>query len=95
MEPGETADLEFVEIVGPVRKDFDHDGKPETIQFEYKVQDLNDLNAGVKTWDLSKTWSEDLDSQLSPENRAIRASRRGSGKQTKYHFSVLNIQRNK
>lgn len=95
LESGETVDLEFVEIVGPVGKDFDHDSKLDTIQYEYRVQDLNDLSAGVKTWDLSKTWSEALDFQLSQGNRAIRASRKGSGMQTKYYFTALNVQRSK
>jgi hypothetical protein len=95
LEAGETADVEVIEIVGPVGKDFDHDDKPDTIQYEYKVQDLNDLNGGIRIWDLSKSWSEALDFQLSQGNRAIRASRKGSGMQTKYYFSAINVQRSK
>lgn len=48
LDPGETLDLEIVEILGPVGKDFDRDGKLDTIRYEYKIQDLNDLNAGIK-----------------------------------------------
>ena len=93
LEPGETADLEIVEIKGPVEKDFDGDKKPDTIRYEYKIQDLNDLDSGVKTWGLSKTWSEALDFILSQGSRAVRASRKGSGMQTKYYFHAINVQK--
>lgn len=95
LEPGETADLEIIEIKGPVEKDFDGDKKPDTIRYEYKIQDLNNLDSGVKIWGLSKTWSEALDFILSQGNKAVRVSRKGSGMQTKYYFSVINVQRSK
>lgn len=95
MEHGETADVEVVEIKGPVGKDFDKDGKPDKIQYEYRVRDLNVLNAGIKTWDLAKTWSEALDFVLTQGSRAVRASRKGSGIQTKYYFTAINVQTSK
>ena len=95
MEAGETVDLEILEIVGPVGKDFDRDGKLDAIQYEYRIQDLNDLNAGIKIWNLSKTWSAALDFVLSQGNRTVRASRNSSGIKTKYYFSAINIQRTK
>ena len=91
LESGETVDFEVIEIVGPVEKDFDGDKKTDAIQYQYKIRDLNDLDGEVKIWDLSKSWSEALDFQLSQGHRMIRASRKGSGMQTKYYFSALNV----
>ncbi|HJT49793.1 MAG TPA: hypothetical protein VJ729_16555 [Nitrososphaeraceae archaeon] len=87
MQPGEKATLEFLPDFGPVFKDFDGDGKAETLRYEYKVVDVNHPEEGVKPWDVSKSWSETIDYLLSQGHRILKVERVGSGMKTRYYFS--------
>jgi hypothetical protein len=89
MQPGEKTVLEFLPEFGPVMKDFDGDGIAETLRYEYKVIDLNHKEDGPKPWDLSKTWSEEIDYHLKQGHHILKAERVGSGMKTKYHFAPL------
>jgi hypothetical protein len=89
MQSGEKAVLEFLPEFGPVMKDFDGDGIAETLRYEYKVIDLNHKEDGPKPWDLSKTWSEEIDYHLKQGHRTLKVERVGSGMKTKYHFTPV------
>ena len=89
MRAGEKTVLEFLPEFGPVMKDFDGDGIAETLRYEYKVIDLNHKEDGPKPWDLSKTWSEDIDYHLKQGHRILKVERVGSGMKTKYHFAPV------
>jgi hypothetical protein len=89
MQPGEKAVLEFLPEFGPVMKDFDGDGKAETLRYEYHVIDINNKEDGPKPWDLSKTWSEDIDYLLKQGHHILKVERVGSGMKTKYHFAPV------
>jgi hypothetical protein len=86
MQPGEKTVLEFLPEFGPVMKDFDGDGVAETLRYEYNVIDLNNKADGPKPWDLSKTWSQDIDYHLKQGHHILKVERVGSGMKTKYHF---------
>ena len=89
MQPGEKTVLEFLPEFGPVMKDFDGDGIAETLRYEYKVIDLNHKEDGPKPWDLSKTWSEEIDYHLKQGHHILKAERVDSGMKTKYRFSPI------
>jgi hypothetical protein len=89
MQPGEKAIVEFLPKFGPVMKDFDGDGIAETLRYEYHVVDMNHKEDGAKPWDLSKTWSEDIDYYLKQGYRTLKVERVGSGMKTKYHFAPV------
>ena len=89
MQPGEKTVLEFLPQFGPVMKDFDGDGVAETLRYEYKVVDVNNKGDGTKSWDLSKTWSEDIDYHLKQGHHILKVERVGSGMKTKYHFTPI------
>jgi hypothetical protein len=86
IQPGEKTVLEFLPEFGPVMKDFDGDGVAETLRYEYNVIDLNNKADGPKPWDLSKTWSQDIDYHLKQGHHILKVERVGSGMKTKYHF---------
>jgi hypothetical protein len=90
MQPGEKAVLEFLPEFGPVMKDFDGDGIAETVRYQYKVIDVNHKEDGPKPWDLSKTWSEDIDYHLKQGHYVLKVERVGSGMKTKYHFTPVD-----
>jgi hypothetical protein len=89
LQPGEKAVVEFLPEFGPVWKDFDNDGKAETLRYEYKVIDINHKEDGPKPWDLSKTWSQSIDYFLKEGHRILKVERVGSGMKTQYHFSPV------
>ena len=89
MQPGEKTVLEFLPQFGPVMKDFDGDGIAETLRYEYNVIDLNNKADGYKPWDVSKTWSVEIDYFLKQGNHILKVERTGSGMKTKYHFSPV------
>lgn len=89
MQPGEKAVLEFLPEFGPVIKDFDGDGIAETLRYEYKVIDVNHREEGPKPWDLSKSWSEEIDYLLKQGHHILKVERVGSGKKTKYYFTPV------
>lgn len=91
MQPGDKAVLEFLPEFGPVMKDFDGDEVAETLRYEYKVIDINHREDGAKPWDVSKTWSEDIDYHLKQGNNVLKVERVGSGKKTKYHFTPAPV----
>jgi hypothetical protein len=86
--------LEFLPEFGPDMKDFDVDGIAETLGYEYNVIDLNNKADGPKPWDLSKTWSVEIDYLLKQGHHILKVERVGLGMKTKYHFTpVVNILR--
>ena len=89
IQPGEKTVLEFLPQFGPVMKDFDGDGIAETLRYEYNVIDLNNKTEGHKPWDVSKTWSVEIDYFLKQGNHILKVERVGSGMKTKYHFSPV------
>jgi hypothetical protein len=72
MQPGEKTVLEFLPQFGPVMKDFDGDGIAETLRYEYNVIDLNNKTDGHKPWDVSKTWSVEIDYFLKQGNHILK-----------------------
>jgi hypothetical protein len=89
MQTGEKTVLEFLPEFGPVMKDFDGDGVAETLRYEYNVIDLNNKADGPKPWDLSKTWSVEIDYHLKQGHHILKVERVGSGMKTKYHFTPV------
>jgi hypothetical protein len=89
MQPGEKTVLEFLPEFGPVMKDFDGDGVAETLRYEYNVIDVNNKADGPKPWDLSKTWSVEIDYLLKQGHHILKVERVGSGMKTKYHFTPI------
>lgn len=89
MQPGEKTVLEFLPEFGPVMKDFDGDGIAETLRYEYNVVDMNNKADGPKPWDLSKTWSVEIDYLLKQGHHILKVERVGSGMKTKYHFTPV------
>ena len=87
MQPGEKTVLEFLPEFGPVMKDFDGDGVAETLRCEYNVIDLNNKADGPKPWDLSKTWSVEIDYLLKQGHHILKVERVGSAMKTRYHFT--------
>jgi hypothetical protein len=90
LEPGQKAVIEFTGEFGPVWKDFDQDGVNERLVYEYKVIEVNNAQAGPKTWDLSKRWSEMIDHYLKQGERILRVERVGAGMKTMYYFSPIS-----
>jgi hypothetical protein len=90
IQPGEKTVLEFLPEFGPVMKDFDGDGVAETLRYEYRVVDVNNKADGPKPWDVSKTWSVEIDYLLKQGHHILKVERVGSGKkQTKYYFTPV------
>jgi hypothetical protein len=89
IQPGEETVLEFLPEFGPVMKDFDGDGVAETLMYEYNVIDLNNKADGPKPWDVSKTWSVEIDYFLKQGHHILKVERVGSGMKTKYHFTPI------
>jgi hypothetical protein len=87
MQPGEKTVLEFLPEFGPVYKDFNGDGIAETLRYEYKVIDVNHKDAGVKPWDVSKRWSEQIDHLLQQGHHILKVERVGSAMKTNYYFT--------
>ena len=58
-------------------------------RYEYKVIDVNHREDGPKPWDLSKTWSEQIDYLLKQGHHILKVERVGSGKKTKYYFTPV------
>ena len=50
---------------------------------------MNNKGDGPKSWDLSKTWSEDIDYLLKQGHHILKVERVGSGMKTKYHFTPI------
>ena len=90
MDPGDKTVLKFLPQFGPVWKDFDGDGEAETLRYEYNIIDLNNQDLGSKPWDVSKTWSEEIDYHLSQGHYILKVERIGSGMKTKYHFTPVD-----
>ena len=89
IQPGEKTVLEFLPEFGPVMKDFDGDGVAETLRYEYRVVDVNNKADGPKPWDVSKTWSVEIDYLLKQGHHILKVERAGSGMKTKYHFTPI------
>jgi hypothetical protein len=53
------------------------------------IIDINNKGDGPKPWDLSKTWSEDIDYHLKQGHHILGVERVGSGMKTKYHFTPV------
>jgi len=90
MQPGDKTVLKFLPQFGPDWKDFDNDGIKEKLVYEYNVIDLNNQDVGPIPWDVSKTWSEEIDYHLKQGHYVMKVERVGSGKKTKYHFTPVD-----
>jgi hypothetical protein len=87
----ETVPLEFTGEFGPVKKDFDGDGKPEKILYEYHVKDRRYENPTVQLWDIAQSWANKVDKLLEAGHKLIEVSRTGSKKgDTHYTFKPLD-----
>jgi hypothetical protein len=51
---------------------------------------LNNRDVGPKPWDVSKTWSEEIDYHLKQGHYVLKVERVVSGGKTKYHFTPVD-----
>jgi hypothetical protein len=90
MDPGDKTVLKFLPDFGPTWKDFDNDGKAEKLVYEYKIIDLNNQEAGIRPWDLSKRWSQSVDYHLKQGHYVLKVERIGAGMKTNYYFTPVD-----
>ena len=88
---GETKILEFTGDMEPVQRTFkrknEKTGEEEAsskIMYAYKVIDLNNQDAGIVTWEISRSWSDNVDNLLSKEFTTLEIKRTGSSTDTTY-----------
>ena len=94
----ETKILRFTGEIDAVQRSFTRkkeDGTDDTstkTMFAYKVLDITtpeSSDEGIKTWEVSKTWSDSIDNLLTEGWLTIKVKRTGAGTNTNYLFSPV------
>ena len=51
---------------------------------------LNNQEAGIRPWDLSKRWSQSVDYHLKQGHHVLKVERIGAGMKTNYYFTPVD-----
>jgi hypothetical protein len=95
IQPGEVKILQFTGDMEPVQRTFKRkkeNGEEEEskkIMYAYKVLDMQHQDEGIKVWEVSKSWSDNIDNLLVKEFLTLEVKRTGAGTDTSYLFAPV------
>lgn len=95
IQPGEVKILQFTGDMEPVQRTFkrkNEKNEEETstkLMYAYKVLDMEHQEEGIKVWDLSRSWSDNVDNLLVKGFLILEVKRTGAGTDTNYLFAPV------
>jgi hypothetical protein len=94
LQAGETKILQFTGDMEPVQRTFKRKNEkgieeegPMKTMYAYKVLDMAHQDEGVKIWEVSRTWSDNIDNLLEKGFLTLEVKRTGAATDTSYLFS--------
>ena len=96
IQSGETKVLQFTGDMEPVQRTFkrknEQTGKEEEstkTMYAYKVLDMAHQDEGIKSWEISRTWSDSVNNLLDKEFLTLEVKRTGAATDTSYLFAPV------
>jgi hypothetical protein len=95
IQPGEVKTLQFTGDMEPVQRTFKRkkeNGEEEEskkIMYAYKVLDMQHQDEGIKVWEVSKSWSDNIDNLLVKGFLTLEVKRTGAATDTSYLFAPV------
>jgi hypothetical protein len=95
IQSGEVKTLQFTGDMEPVQRTFKR--KKETgeeeqskkIMYTYKVLDMEHQDEGIKVWEVSRSWSDNIDNLLVKGFLTLEVKRTGAATDTSYLFAPV------
>jgi hypothetical protein len=94
-QSGEAKTLEFTGDMEPVQRTFKRkkeNGEEEEnkkIMYAYKALDMQHQDEGIKVWEVSKSWSDNIDNLLIKGFLTLEVKRSGAATNTSYLFAPV------
>jgi hypothetical protein len=95
IQSGEVKTLQFTGDMEPVQRTFKRkkeNGEEEEnkkIMYAYKVLDMQRQDEGIKVWEVSKSWSDNIDNLLVKGFLTLEVKRTGAGTDTSYLLAPI------
>lgn len=95
LQSGEVKILQFTGDMEPVQRTFKRkkeNGEEEVstkIMYAYKVLDMERQDEGIKVWEVSRSWSDNIDNLLVKGFLTLEVKRTGAATDTSYLFAPV------
>jgi hypothetical protein len=96
IQSGETKILQFTGDMEPVQRTFKRKNEQTGIEednvkimYAYKVMDIKHQEDGIKVWEVSRTWSDNINNLLVRGFLTLEIKRTGAGTDTSYLFAPM------